>query len=551
MKYKIRIFVLLLISMVCFYNCSFDRGFSGTWDLEFEGGYGTMELEKKGNSYIVRMSTLDMGNISMNNVTIDGNKLSADVGISEEELKMSGVFEGEKFTGHILDGDEEIPIVAKRQDDQYLEPRKGDVKYILADSDLGKGEKDLDHAGLIRDFDGEAFERGERVYNSNCINCHGTPEMEGSIPLSNKFWEQPFKFGNDLFAMYKTVSKGSGSMPPQVTLTPQEKYDVILYIRENFVRPNNKEEYYPVSSEYLAQLPEGTSWGPAAKPYHPWSDMDYGNFFINTYELADAETGPERFHSDGPTPFPDENYLENNFAYKGIAVRLDEGSGGVSDGKAWMIFDHDLMRVAGGWTGEGFIDWNGILLNDKHETYPRTIGKLHFETPVGPAWENPSNGSFEDTRFKARDGRRFGPLPNKWSHYKGIYHNGNNIVISYTVGNSTILERLGMEKMEDQIVFTRTLNISPSATALKMRVAPEGTKVAINGSGASLGNLDGFVVLEVPKGRSANIKLLIANIRVEGLDEFAKNSALPESLEKYTKALFKNNLYILTCSFAH
>jgi len=57
-----------------------------------------MELEKKGNSYKGRMSTLDMGNISMNNVTIEGNKLSADVGVFEEELRMSGVFEGEKFT---------------------------------------------------------------------------------------------------------------------------------------------------------------------------------------------------------------------------------------------------------------------------------------------------------------------------------------------------------------------------------------------------------------------------------------------------------------------
>lgn len=93
-------------------------------------------------------------------------------------------------------GDEEIPIVAKRQDNQYIEPREGDVKYILADSDLGKGEKDLDQAGLIRGFDGEAF---ERVYISNCINYHGTPEMEGSIPLSNKFWEQPFKYGTTPF----------------------------------------------------------------------------------------------------------------------------------------------------------------------------------------------------------------------------------------------------------------------------------------------------------------------------------------------------------------
>ena len=85
------------------------------------------------------------------------------------------------------------------------------------------------------------------------------------------------------------------------------------------------------------------------------------NFLINTYELADEEKGLERFHSPGPVPFPDEDFLKNNFAYKGIAVRLNKGKGGVSSGNSWMVFDHDLMRVAGGWTGEGFIDWEGIF----------------------------------------------------------------------------------------------------------------------------------------------------------------------------------------------
>ena len=110
-----------------------------------------------------------------------------------------------------------------------------------------------------------------------------------------------------------------------------------------------------------------------------------------------------------------------------LARPPDEGPGGVSDGNTWMMFDHDVMRVAGGWTGDGFIDWNAILLNDRHETYPRTIGKLHFETPVGPGWANPANGSFDDPRFTARDGRQFGPLPKEWADYKGLYHHGDNI----------------------------------------------------------------------------------------------------------------------------
>ena len=89
---------------------------------------------------------------------------------------------------------------------------------------------------------------------------------------------------------------------------------------------------------------------------------------MNTYELLDEKTGIPRFHSPGPSPYKDEDYSKNNFAYKGIAVRLDQGPGGVSKGTNWMVFDHDLLRVAGAYTGKGFIDWDAILLNDKHET---------------------------------------------------------------------------------------------------------------------------------------------------------------------------------------
>ena len=35
-----------------------------------------------------------------------------------------------------------------------------------------------------------------------------------------------------------------------------------------------------------------------------------------------------------------------NIAYKGIAIRLDPGAGGISKGRSWMIYDHDTMRVA-------------------------------------------------------------------------------------------------------------------------------------------------------------------------------------------------------------
>ncbi len=410
-----------------------------------------------------------------------------------------------------------------------------DVDFLMPESSLSPLEIALDHAGIIEALDDDAIKRGGRTYNRNCINCHGNVEVEGSIPLASKFWQDTMKVGSDPYAMYQTVTRGYGSMPPQMHLTPREKYDVIHYIRQKFIKEENPAEFAEVNNNYLRGLPQGDSVGPATKPYHPWSDMDYGNFFINTYELVDAETGPERYHSPGPSPFPDEDYSKNNFAYKGIAVRLDEGDGGVAAGTSWMIFDHDLMRVAGGWTGEGFIDWDAILLNDRHETYPRTIGKLHFETPVEPAWANPATGSFVDPRFRARDGRAFGPLPKAWANYRGLYYHGDEVIISYAVGDAEVLEKLGQEKLEDQVLFTRTLNIKRPSPRLKMRIAPIKYQVAMIGAGAGLVQEDGFWVMQGKNASSARIKICIGAEDYEDVEATAKKSSLPADLSVYTK----------------
>lgn len=529
---------LLLVATICFVSCN-SSSLVGTWDFAISFGEeqstGTLQLSRSGDAYQGVIRSFDLGKMNIENLKMDGKLMTGSILMwQEDQANLSGEFQGDQFSGSITLGENEYPITAMRQTepaDTYVPPK---VEYTLSEGDVADIESDIDHAGLIEDFSGEGFLRGSRIYNNTCITCHGNEDVEGSIPLSLKFWTQPFKAGYDPFSMYQTITKGYGSMPPQLMLTPQEKYDVISYITQEFVRSKNEDQYFKVTPGYLATLPEGSSRGPEAKPYHPWSDMDYGNFFINTYELADEKTGIPRYHSPGPSPFPDEDYRKNNFAYKGIAIRLDEGNGGVSAGNSWLIFDHDLMRVAGGWTGDGFIDWNGILLNDRHETYPRTIGKLHFETPVAPGWANPASGSFDDPRFTARDGRQFGPLPRSWADYKGLYYFEDKAIISYSVGTANILERYGVEQNGEQTIFTRTLNISPSKVALKMRVAAIGAAVAMSGNGASLAEEEGFIVLNVASGSKSMIKLFVAGAGTNQLDAFAASAELPESLDKYT-----------------
>ncbi|MEM9719954.1 MAG: cytochrome c, partial [Bacteroidota bacterium] len=324
---------------------------------------------------------------------------------------------------------------------QQPQPITSNANFLLPTDQLPPYEAQIDHAGLIENQDEEAFFRGMKTYNAVCFDCHGNQEHEGSLPTANKFWQDTFKVGNDPYSMYQAVTRGIGLMPPQVNLTPQEKYEVITYIREEFMKENNPKQYEEYGNTYLASLPKGNSIGPEPVERQPWAEMDYGDFWINTYELA-SENSPPRNMSQRNAPLKDEDWSWANWAYKGIAVRLDKGEGGITQGKSWMIFDHDLLRVAGGWSGKEFIDYYEILMDGKHNISPRTAGDLHFSNPVLPGWANPKTGSFEDPRFRARDGRHFGPLPKSWGRLKGIYHFEHKVIVSYNVGDTEVLEML-------------------------------------------------------------------------------------------------------------
>lgn len=418
---------------------------------------------------------------------------------------------------------------------EYRQPA---VTFTLNDEQLPDYEKNIDHKGLIlgiQDRYDESLRTGQYIYSKTCFTCHGDPLQPGSIPVSFKFWEAKFKVGNDPYSMYQTLTKGYGSMPPQHLLTPSEKYDVINYIQQEFVLTQNKDQYFEIDSAYLQSLPKGTSKGPAPTEQKPWAEMDYGNFLINTYELVNADAKP-RERSEGKAPLKDENLVDANFAYKGIAIRLDQGEGGIAAGSHWIIFDHDVMRVAGAWRGKGFIDWEGILFNGTHNISPRTVGDLQFENPVGPGWANPKSGSFTDNRFKASDQRRFGPLAREWTHYKGLYQYEGKTIVSYTVANVPVLEMFGLEKVnEGAPVFTRTLNIGASGTSLKMRVAPTTNAVALVGKGASLKKSDGFFILEVPRDKEVQIKMLISTVAQDSLDQLVLHTLPAENLVNYTK----------------
>ena len=346
------------------------------------------------------------------------------------------------------------------------------------------------HAGLIGGLDGAALLRGEQVYRSLCITCHGTSEQPGTLPTSRAFHRDVFKNGTDPYAMYLTVTKGFGQMPPWPQFSPREVYDAIHFVRETQIKPHNPSQYFAVTPAYLAGLPKDELRAAAAKRPEapPWQRMDYGRAQFYT-----LEAGP------------------GNIAYKGLAVRLDSGAGGVALGRAWMLYDLDTLRVAATWSGAGYIDWKSIAFDQSHQSHPSIAGTKQVVNPPGPGLARPGTESFDDLRLRGADGKPYGPLPREWARYRGLYRCGERVVLLYRIGGTDVLESPGLREIGGALVFTRTFNFGPLPQPASIRIAPAGATVEAEGEGAALVQTNGDWVLRVAaRGAPARVRVLFS-----------------------------------------
>jgi putative heme-binding domain-containing protein len=343
---------------------------------------------------------------------------------------------------------------------------------LYAPPALPEYEQKLDHRALIAGWNDQSLARGEAIYNRVCGNCHGTPTQPGSLPTSLKFASGKFRNGAEPYAMYQTLTRGFGLMAPQTWMVPRQKYDVIHYIRERYLRELNPSQYVSLTDEYLASLPTGDTQGPEPSQIEPWSAMDYGPSLTGTYEQGNDA---------------------RNFAYKGIAVRLNPGPGGVARGDHFLVFDHDTLRAAAAWSRRpgqpGFIDWHSILFDGQHGVHPRLVGEVWWANRTGPGWARPGTTDFADPRFLGRDGRPYGPLPRDWAQYRGLYHHGPEVITHSTVGETSVYESPGLLDLTAPVVpppkatdsqsapttappvITRTLELGPRPQTLRLSVA--------------------------------------------------------------------------------
>ncbi len=373
---------------------------------------------------------------------------------------------------------------------------------------LPEYEATLDHAGLIADLGPDNLARGESIFLRVCANCHGSKEQTGSMPTSMKFASGVFKNGADPYRLYRTITHGFNQMPAQTWMVPRQKYDVVHYLRETYLRPSNPSQYTKVDAAYLATLPKGTDRGPEPSDIQPWLAMDYGPSLMGSIEVGRGG---------------------RNIAAKGIAVRLDPGVGGVARGHDWAMYEHDTFRMAAAWTGDGFLDWEGINFDGRHGAHPHVAGRVLFASETGPGWAEPGTKNFKDPRPLDREGRAYGPLPRSWARYKGLYRHGDRSILAYTVGDCDILE---MPELEAGGEISRTLELGKASHDLFLKVADGPVAVTVDGDEAVKPERDSSqTLIKIP----ASATPTVIKVRIGGNPPATATKAAVPSLKPLTR----------------
>lgn len=295
--------------------------------------------------------------------------------------------------------------------------------------------KNLDHAGIIRSLNSKDFAAGKAIYLGHCRNCHGQDGNTPKLPTARAFGRQKLKFGADPYRMLLTLSRGNGLMAPMTHLSPKERYQVVHYIREAFMKSSNP-EYTKPNDDYLASLPMGTSNG----EFSATSDRNFG-------PVLGSQLGTE----------------VNN----ALTFRLPH--------EITACYDLHRMRLNAVWQG-GFLDLSQTQhYRQRGERMPQIDGQV---IPGLGDWQWAFSDSFE---ISSETKPPRGPVREDWLQYYGHYLFADQAILSYAIHGRKILETIQSDKSDEIVMLSHTLRVEPSQQELKLCVGKLDSRIAPSG----------------------------------------------------------------------
>ena len=251
----------------------------------------------------------------------------------------------------------------------------------------------LDHAGIIKRLRARDFQAGQAIYQGYCFNCHGKDGNTPSLPTARAFGTQEMKFGSDPYRMFMTLTRGNGLMAPMSHLTPKERYQVVHYIRQEFMLPTNP-DYFEINPEYLAGLPEGSEDG-------------------TQVDVIERDYGPALA-----------SQLKRQFSSV-LTVKL---------GQTTVSYDLHTLNQASIWEG-GFLDLSETQhARGRGEGTANPKGKI-LERLTGWKWGHNGSLNYSRDSWPPR-----GPMPPKWMEYRGHHLHGPHLVLKYAIDGREVAE---------------------------------------------------------------------------------------------------------------
>jgi type 1 glutamine amidotransferase len=225
----------------------------------------------------------------------------------------------------------------------------------------------------------------------------------------------------------------------------------------------------------------------------PWEKATDKDWIDPRFQQMD--TGP---FLDATFSYPVRGGKEKVF--KGTAIKVGD------KGEAAVLYDRNQMRFAAAWTGK-YLNHSSTrfgLLNT-----PTPAGEMVVSSRSSPGWAD-TEGKWESKHPATA------PLPANWVKYRGLYVHDKRVVLWYTVGTTGVLESPWVESGNGCTVLTRTLEVGPSKTTMRLLVAHMKAPFLFEGGITAVVNTQQYEFESAAINSNSNAKLVTsANGRVE------------------------------------
>ncbi|MCM8531997.1 MAG: c-type cytochrome [Lentisphaeraceae bacterium] len=303
----------------------------------------------------------------------------------------------------------------------------------------------------------ETVLKGEHVYKTNCMPCHGDGMGKAPNPLARSFATEPMANGTDPYSIWKTLTVGFRNMPPMASLSSEQRFQVIHYMREKILKPHNPKSYFDVNEEYLAKFSQPL--------YSRQEILDRKN---KSPEMRAMETG--RYRDHGPVMVS-----ANKGKRNAMQVKLD--------GDMTISYNLHNMSSLGVWQGSFMAMMGSHYYSGRGNTQPTSNGK---EIADLSQWrwahaDKINHGVTED----------YGPMTTAGFEHKGHYVNGAKAVLHYQFENREILETPEVVVEDGTHSLIQHVQVGPGDKSVMVAIATPAPTLSISpGEGiAQIGQL--------------------------------------------------------------